>query len=715
MAFTRGAPPIWIFRDQFGQPLDDSYYCFFLSNTVPYIPQDVYSTPNGTVWANPLQFDAAGQLPNNLYFIPGIPYRIEVRQGNSQSDPLVGVPIENYFASGSNTPTPPSDAVVVTDNQITNPQFVEINFDDTQTLVATGANLTVNFAPGWDFVGEGGAGSTGVSINRVAIQASDNTVTNPPYAIQITTTGATAYTKCYIRQRFARNSALWANAAVGTSLTAKSASGVPFQIREFLVYFDSPASQEFNIANFNLTSEYDIYARAAATPIPLSTQSAPDAYTEYRLEFDFGSNIFLTSVQLTGQDVAVATNYDQDSVERQLDHFFHLYRDSIIIQPKNSLTVGWNFPQNPYQFITTAQTNVATNRYIADQTIAIQQNYVATGVGDHISSGRGLAAQNSPLNIAAVTNTSQFGLLQYIDSATIRPYWGQRVSIVVRAKITTTNNTTARLKARLIYRGTSVPTVTQTEPVASWAAASDPVFAGGWTSITPPNDPAYRLTSSYTYITFNNITLPAASAFDEYLGVLLYTSDTLNSTGTPDSIQFERISLVPNEFGLDVNNLTFDESLRQCQYYYEKSYNIGDVPGTAVTANGQRFAHVQLNRPPSLVTTTFYLQSFAVNYLVPKRASTTPVFYSPASATVGFIQGRVLRNGADIVPGGGGSGASPANYAISNWTPTGTNNEGTVLICTTTSTQVFNSGSAGDAGDEAVLLYHYVADARLGA
>lgn len=94
--FVRAASPIWFFDNLIGQPVDDTYYAFFLTNTLPYIPQAVFQDPSGTSpWNSPLEFQPSSGLPNNLYFDPNEVYRIEIRQGNTQTSPLIWL-IEDF-------------------------------------------------------------------------------------------------------------------------------------------------------------------------------------------------------------------------------------------------------------------------------------------------------------------------------------------------------------------------------------------------------------------------------------------------------------------------------------------------------------------------------------------------------------------------------------------------------------------------------------------
>ena len=134
--FVRSANPIWYLPDLIWLPLNDEYYAFFLTNTLPYLPQNVYRDPQGmTVWTgNVLEFFPNGTLPDNLYFDPNLVYRIEIRRGPTQSDPLIGNPIENYSpgnVSGGSSAT----YLLTAPNLLTNPQFSDINFSSISSSV----------------------------------------------------------------------------------------------------------------------------------------------------------------------------------------------------------------------------------------------------------------------------------------------------------------------------------------------------------------------------------------------------------------------------------------------------------------------------------------------------------------------------------------------------------------------------------------------------
>ncbi len=161
----RGANPIWVEVDLTGRIFDSTYYMWVLQNTIPYIPTTVWQDPDLNVeWDNPIQFLANGTLPNNVYFLPDMVYRLEFRQNNglappSQSDPLIYL-VENYMP-GTGGSTPVDTVTTTSENQITNPQFSLISFSSPYTYSGAAGSLpvagTIQVGPGWflDLAGTG--------------------------------------------------------------------------------------------------------------------------------------------------------------------------------------------------------------------------------------------------------------------------------------------------------------------------------------------------------------------------------------------------------------------------------------------------------------------------------------------------------------------------------------------------------------------------------
>lgn len=467
-------------------------------------------------------------------------------------------------------------AITNYENELCNPQFVEVLFNGSTTLSLTGSNTVTPIAPGWDLVTSG----TGtVTLERLEPTAA-NVDTNPPYALSIAASSGLG-ASIQLRQRLNNTPGLMRNGYISATFTAAVISGGASSIS--MTYAPSTGSATTLIASTAIptSGDYTVVADHAAIEAQVC-DPASTGYIDIYLTIPTSRTIAITSVQVAGVNYAVDVPFDEQTADRQKDNLFHYYKDSILEQPKANLLTGWAFGVNPWQFRTTASSNVANNTYTADQTILIQQEYVASATGNNVAVGRAGVADNYAYEVTAVTATNQFAILQYIDPATIRPYWGQNVSVMVRARIATSHSSSIRIKARLIYR-TSIPsTVSQTEPVATWTSGADPAFAAGWTALTPLNDPAYTLTGSLTNFSFDRFTLVASSNANMTLGLLIYTIDDMDESATADRILIDKGSLVPNDVAIEASPETFNQSLEKCQYYYQKSFLTGTLPATNV-------------------------------------------------------------------------------------------------------------------------------------
>ena len=208
--YVRGSSPIWFFNNLTGQTLDDTYYAFFLTNTMPYLPQAVYETPdNSTPWANPIEFQASGGLPNNIYGDDTLTYRIEIRQGPDQTYPLIWL-IQNYtFGSGSSSST--TDTLGTAENMITNPQFADIYFTSPLAITTAG---TYYLGPGWQLVLTG-SGST--TVTQFPQSGNNNIAGNPAYYLEFNNNG---WTTVQLIQQFSNNGAIFNKGAIGVAFSA---------------------------------------------------------------------------------------------------------------------------------------------------------------------------------------------------------------------------------------------------------------------------------------------------------------------------------------------------------------------------------------------------------------------------------------------------------------------------------------------------------------
>lgn len=658
MSFTRGANPIWFFNNLTGMPLDDTYWAFFQENVSPFNPQAVYQDPNGiTPWSDPIEFLPTGGLPDNIYGDPTLVYRIEIRQGPTQSDPLIYL-IQNYvFEEGGGSSTIISDPLIIAENMITNPQFADIFFASPLTITTAGSYL---IAPGWTLVVTG-SGST--TLTQGTVPASDDQVTNPSFYLQLANSG---WTTVQLIQTFVNNSSIFNNGAIGVAFSA-FATGTNVSLN---VAYMPNSGNPTDFSTFTVAPGNFVEFNSAINVVPTANSNVGNAAsTSLIFNMSGNSNLSISNILFVGQSSQLTSGFDaaingpfyaEQTYERMVDHEFHVYRNAVVSEPKNSLLTGWNFALNPWQFTTKTVTNVSANQYTADQTIVIQQAYVATATGNNVAVGQASAANNLGLQVTAVTANNQFALLQYIAPQTIAQAWGKIVSAMAKLSLNTTHGTNnVQFKMRLIWNASLPGTISQTNPIAAWTANGDPTtYASGWTAIAPANDPVYTLTTTPTSFPFNKFQLPASSSSTMTLGILIYTLGGLNQAATSDFIVFNDISLVENDFAISTQPQTADEVLRQCQYYYEKSYDSA-IPGTAEVTSFLTF-------PQALSGTIMFPASFTVFFKNTKCETPTVKVYAPGGGSL---------NNVDAVSLGSSTFSYDtkvtAPYAIANWTISG--------------------------------------------
>lgn len=656
--FARSANPIWFFNDLTGNPLNDTDYAFFLTNTLPYIPQPVYQDPNGiNAWADPLEFGPNGGLPQNLYFNPDLVYRIEIRSGPTQNDALLYL-IENYVPDNGGS-SPSGTSFAGSQNLIIDPNFSDISFSSPVTFTTQG---TYNIAPGWQLILTGAGSST---LTQFPIAADSGLAGNPPFALEILSSG---WTSAQLVQTFTNNGAIFANGgSIAMSMLAKTAL-YPFS--PVLSYLQN-GSLIGSVPNPPVPTAVGVYTTIGGiiSPVPPSINSVSGSagYTQMTISLPTNDTIYITNVQFVGQSSPISAStslppYQEQSYAQIVNQEFYIYRDSILNHPKNSILTGWNFGNNPWQFAPPVSQSVAANQYTADQTIVIQQNYVAGPVGNNIAVGRASVANNYGYQATAVTAHNQFAILQWIDAASIRQYWGQIMSSMVKAFLSTTHSTSVRIKARLIWKAT-LPTnpATQTDPISSWTEGSDPVAAAGYTLIAPQNDPSYLLTSTPTEYSFNGFVLPASSNANMTLGILIYTVGNMSQTATADSVTFNDVSLVQNLYALPTQPETYDETLKKCQYYYEMSYENFASVGVASTLSSQLiFPQVAIT---SGGTTVMYGNAFTIPFKVPKRISPTVTLYSPATGASANVHAAAYSSSSSVYGDSAGADYAATNYS----------------------------------------------------
>lgn len=653
---------------------------------------------------DPIQFLPNGTLPPDLYWNPDLVYRLEIRAGNSQADQLIYL-IENYVPVGQNSPTPVTVANSV-QNQITNPQFFDINFVSPLVISAAG---TYNLAPGWNLI-LSGTGSATITQKITTVNSATATNPVPAYALEFNLSGS--WSSAILQQTLSNIGNIWNNQFLNMSVLAFANDGTS---RTLTLQYQPPSPQTAIPIAIGVTNP-TIFATIQGSvflPAPFtSTASNFGSVVQLQIVLPPIGDTIISNVQALPQATPLEVAFEQETLERQEDHLFHYFENSILMQPKDNLLCGWNFPINPSQFNILSGAVIATQcDYLIDQTILYQQ-----GAGSRVTANNTDPSNNFDLVIGSNNASNQFALIQYISGFTIQPYWSESVTqnLSSLVKLAHTGTSPVNFKMRLIWRtaATLPPVISATEPIASWSSGGDPVFQTGWTAIKPLNDPTYTTSTLFQFFDFNQFPLPNAVASPNNpgtLGIVLYTVSNMQNPG--GSIVFDRISLVPNDFAIDCNTRTFDEELEKCEFYYENSYD-GPINPSSPPATSTGETRVQMFGTQS-TTTGAYPLDFNIRYRnIKNRApSTSPlgiqlnsISGATASTHVVLFAGVTVTQ-ADIAFPAGANGAS--------WNVQGVGVKSAIFGANIGGTGLITHAATTDPTG-CIMNFHYTVDARLG-
>lgn len=302
------------------------------------------------------------------------------------------------------------------ENQISNPQFVEISY--TPDVGATSYTFSVStagqetvIAPDWSIIT---TGTGNVTVEQVAI--TDSTVpSSPPYALDINSSGA-ALTQIQLRQRITASPRLFYGKIVSGLVVAKSVTD--HQTNNITMTY-VPSSEEsytifnkFTTADAQFTTLQDTKS-LDGTP---SSSTAPNGYVDIIITFPVLSHIQITSIQLVEAELAgQQLIFAEESTSRQIDHLYH---DAYPIVPVGTIIdyFGFSVPDHyllcdytAYNRITYSQLfNTITARETVTLTSGVNTFTVADesiySIGYGIE-GTGIPAQSTITNISGTTIT----------------------------------------------------------------------------------------------------------------------------------------------------------------------------------------------------------------------------------------------------------------------------------------------------------------------
>jgi hypothetical protein len=198
--------------------------------------------------------------------------------------------------------------------------------------------------------------------------------------------------------------------------------------------------------------------------------------------------------------------------------------------------------------------------------------------------------------------------------------------------------------------------------------------------------------------------MPAVSTDIQVLGVVIYTTENLNSSsGTEDSIVFDQISLTPTDFACATNVKTFEQTLQECQFYYETSYSSGIIPGTPNAAGFQQIAQNWFD--PGLAG-QLLLTEIPLYFKNIKRINalnSNIAFYSPVTGATNNVRGFLYMGGAQV---------NTADIPVTNYNFIDSNSK--VATYNSNTFSPFLNTPGANQNIWGGIRYHYTVDVRLG-
>ncbi len=505
-------------------------------------------------------------------------------------------------------------------NELSNPQFSVVSFYPVSgfTFSVSTANQVTNIAPDWDIVTTG----TGtVTVSQVAV-ADKSAPSHPPYAIQISSTGITTL---HLRQRLRITSRLLLNSYVSGTFVAQAMTNPPAILS--LNYMPSSSSTSTLVETIcegvAITNSYTTISNSQAVLIDITNpDNAPTGYVDIYIDIPPSSNVQISSVQIVAvKNQDSSTAYMQQSNEREIDHLFHYYNLPLQKKPIQSFLCGWDFAMNPAQLGPGfAPQAVGANKsyYTWDQTILFQS------IDSAITTSRVAAS-----NILALTSTlaTQIGIIQYLS--------GQEAKRVLNAlknglsvNIAIGSSVSVNFTVSLWWKATGIGTgmTTNDSLVSGLDTNGFPTVTAGWTEITRTNTPRSTFTSTGSTIT--DFGFPLYQDSSAYLtGVAFAIVVGSNLVPIANTVIVDSISLVEGNIPTRPAFKTENETLHECQYYFQKSFVAGVTPAQAVGPNMGEFMGLQFN-PGGTAGSLGVI----VNFTSEMRAIPSVITYNPGAA-----------------------------------------------------------------------------------
>lgn len=607
-------------------------------------------------------------------------------------------------------PTEQSDNFI--SNQISNPtftnSFINPGIDNVYT-VTTNVPQTFAFAPDWNFVITGtGSGSGTVTVQIISLTGVQNVPGNPPYMLDVTV--SSNILNCYLTQTFSNNSGLWTstlNAPIFLygSFVAQNqlvgSGGIQMFYSESTVGY-SPIV----VVNGAFTSPYQLVTGVTPSPIPLSTniQSGNSAFVSISLSFSPNTHVRVSAIQLIPSTISpvniIAPDFDSSNRNQAFQGDYYLPRAAA--KQINSFLVGWDFPVNPYQLGSSGSVTT-TAAYITDQTIACVSTDDVAWQTDPITNG---------LQFTTTNEEDAFYILQYLSGDQVKDMLGNSLSVnVFGYQSAGSGAVTMRVYILSAPSTSTIPILGTSIGTLDDHGIFTPT-ASGWITMPRSGLPIPEVTLSDIVINsdinasandygFSGWQITSSSSIADTALFAIVVSFEYEATDTVFTIN--SISCVPGDLPCRPAIKSFDETLRQCQYYYETNYVPGELPSTSPSVASLSFVQERVFVSTGVVNA--YPVLMVIYYKSVKRVVTNII-------TI-YAQNGIVDNMSSIIYLTNNTPSSQSNIASSRWSLYGNGVYGFKLL---PNDLTFSLGSLfGSApGAYCEVAFFYIADARLG-
>lgn len=706
-------------------PLANGYILFF-SDVSRNVAKSVYQLNGYPIYGyvdigSRVTLSAIGTPENNngdnivIYYYPyvGTPsdnssdpelYYVEVYDENNNLQ-FTREAWPNPQSGGS---TPPTDATVSEQNQISNPSFTNIFLNPgVNTFTLTGAvQQVIPIAPDWDLIVSG----TGtVAATREEIAGSAQIPTSPPYDLFLDI--SSGITLCRLRQRFQVNSGLWSTTSayplyLTGAFVAQHTTPTPVDI---IMFFAPSGLSPVQVFTASVDTNFQFFGGTSGQ-IAFSTDANVGAagFVDIYLEMPLQTSFRISSINIFPSNSVPDTILPTfDSTNRNLDYQSNYYTPRLVAKAAPSYLIGWDFPLNPFQ-IAQSGSITSTYGYIADQTIA---GLVSGSVGT-LAYQRDSVTNGLSLNS---TGGATFFILQYLSGATVKEMIGKKLSVNLRAYKIGSGTVTAKI---YLCRSNNPPPLL---PAINGTVALNGTFTpgAGWT-VMPRNgldnypipiatlnesNAATRRDDGSNDFGFSGwkLTDDAQAASSTSFAILVVFQGSPGTLVTVDSV-----SVVGGDLPCLPSPQSPDDVLRECQFYYEKTYDTLVPPGTGGGSNiGNAIDCFQPVTPTTTSPVNVVASAFSFLFNSVKRTNPNIVLYNPLSGAANNVEARIMSSG--LV-------ANSQGQPISKWVPLAVNTKGVNVSAALNGKNAIASfgGSPTDGGIHGFILFHYTADARLG-